>query len=137
MHKQYHQYYKTINNKTILKVRETIKLGLFKKDKSIEDKQQLIINLNKQLCEIYNLQLNEVTFVTGLYNIGTYNTVTNHIRLNKPSLVTYLHEFGHYLINKSKIDYNEDDIEESVIAFSHSIYYLATPNLFRNRKSVV
>jgi hypothetical protein len=50
------------------------------------------------------------------------------IVLNKPSLVSFLHEFKHHL----NIKKNLPNTEDSARGFSHSLYYLSTPNLFRS-----
>lgn len=123
--KQYHLSYKKIKPEVIQAIRETIKAGLFKNGISKEDKQNLIIELNAQLCAIYELPLNNIIFINTPLCICNYNHLTNNITLNKTSLISYLHEFKHYLDIKK----TGNTTEENARGWSISAYFIATPEL--------
>ena len=123
---QYHLKFKNINSKTIDLVRTTIKKGLFKSYNTTEFKQDLILELHKNLCEVYNLPENKIIFDSGLHS--NFNILTQNITLENNSLVTYLHEFKHY----HEVYTTNHTTENSVRGWSISLFYLSTPKLFKN-----
>ena len=125
---QYHLKYKNIKPATIKTIKETIKAGLFKSENTEEFKQNLIINLNTQLCAVYDLEVNNIIFINTPFCVCNYNRITNNITLNKPSLISYLHEFKHYLDIKSIYH----TTEENARGWSISAFYLATPKLCKS-----
>jgi len=125
---QYHLKYKNIKPATINAVKKTIKKGLFKKENTRLFKELLVQDLHFNLCEIYNLNYKELNFVKTEICICNYNHINEQITLNKPSLISYLHEFKHFLDIKTKGITNEKNAR----SFSISLFYLASPNLFKN-----
>lgn len=124
---QYHLYFKNIKIETLQAIREIIKSGLFR-EKDLEIKKALILSLNKKLCKIYELKEIPIIYIENYFGNGFFSPSENKIGLNKPSLVTYLHEFAHYKF----VSKNELNTEPKARGWSHSAYYLATPNLFKN-----
>ena len=130
--KQYHKAFSDIEKEPIKLVRQTIKDGLFKKEKTIEQKQNLIKDLHKNLSNFYNVEPINIEFnkeyadLVGIY--GQFNARNKTITLKNTSIVSYLHEFKHYLQHATQKENNED----IAISWSISLYYLATPKLCRN-----
>ena len=122
---QYHTKFKNIRKDAILVVREVIKMGLFKKEKSLIEKKSLIQHLHNKMCEIYKLPTTIIQYDETLYSSGRYNFETNTITINKTSLVTYLHELCHNIRSIK----NLKNTEEIARGWSISLYYLATPKL--------
>jgi len=123
---QYHLKFKNINPKVVKLVRTTIKKGLFKRENTNEFKQNLILELHKELCDIYNLPLNNVIFDSGSFS--HFNRLTHNITLENNSLVTYLHEFRHY----HEVYNTNTTTEHTARGYSISLFYLSTPILFKN-----
>ena len=119
----YHKMFDEIEPEVIKEVRSIIKKGLFKKENSVEIRQNLIIELNKNLSTFYGFREPKIRFIDDFVFIG--QTRKNEIILNKPSLVTFLHEFAHYKFIKKK----EQNSEERARGWSISCFYLATPKL--------
>ena len=125
---QYHLMFKEIEQETLIAVREIIKEGLFKQDKSVEDKKILIQKLNDKLCNIYQLPIIPILYEENCFGVGRYNSQQDIILLNKTSLVTFLHECFHRKASIKK----EENTEELARGWSHSVYFKATPILFAN-----
>lgn len=123
--KQYHLKFKNIKPEVITEIRSIIKRGLFKQDKTLIEKENLIKELHLRLCLIYNLPLNDIIFINTPLCICNYNIINNNITLNKPSLISYLHEFKHYLDIKK----TGNTTEEKARGWSISAYFIATPEL--------
>lgn len=122
---EYHLKYKKINPEAVLATRNAIRMGLFKKSVSVEQKKILLTELHTELCRIYEIPVIEIVYIKDLGSVGQYNMQLNVIALNKTSLVTYLHEFCHYM----SIKLNKHNSEEKARGWSISLFYLATPNL--------
>jgi hypothetical protein len=129
--------YNLIFNKTqiarvsILAVRKAVKSGLFKKEKSVVERQKIIRDLNEELSNIYNLPILHIDFVDGWVMTGSYCASKKKIILNKTSLTTFLHEFYHYKADVKGLE----NTEELARGWSLSLFYLATPKLFENAVS--
>lgn len=115
-----------IEREPIVRVREAIKSGLFKKDNPIKVKQKILKELNKHLSKSYGLKELPIEFREGFPFLGQFGG--NKIILNKTSLVTFLHEFAHYKFIKK----NEGNSEEKARGWSISLFYLATPILCKS-----
>lgn len=103
----------------------------FKQDQ--QTKLNLLNKLNKDLSNFYNIPIANLVLQPGCLGIGCYRGFDEVILINKPSLVTFLHEFKHHLNHKTQQHNNNRQIEEDTArGFSHSLYYLASPNLFKN-----
>ena len=129
--KQYHRMFINIEPNVVQLVKATIKRGLFKKAKSIEERKEILKNLHEQLCLAYQLPIINIIYNENLEReliFGQYNTIDNEITLKNISLVTYLHEFYHYRQHSR----NEENTEDGARGWSISLYYLATPILCRS-----
>ena len=125
---EYHKQYKHINKKVILAVRRTIKNGVFKVNPSI--RIMFLDNLKNNLCNIYGIpEDKKPSLICNDCLTGFYNPVINCIGLrnDKLSLVTFLHEFKHFLQHHN----GKKNSEKIARGYSLSLYYKATPKLFK------
>jgi hypothetical protein len=122
---QYHKKFRNIKEDAILATREVIKMGLFKKEKSLIERKSLIQHLHNKMCSIYDIPTTIIQYDETFEGTGRYDHLTNTIIINKPSLVTYLHELCHNI----RILKHQINTEEIARGWSISLYYLATPKL--------
>ena len=122
-----------IGIETIKRIRFLIKEQHFFKCND-DKKMRLLIILCNDLSEIYNIKKIGCMYMNKDLNVrGCFLNPGSTICLNKPSLVTFLHEFKHFLNCETKQHNNNiNDEEMTAIGFSHSLYFLATPNLFKS-----
>lgn len=127
---QYHLFYNEneLKRDSILRIRRLIKEQKFFKQTK-ENKLILLKELSKDLSLIYGVDNINNILIQNIFNItDCYLISSKVIILSKPSLVTFLHEFKHHL-NR---ELNLDNTEDSARGFSHSLYYLSTPKLFKS-----
>ena len=64
--KQYHRMFINIEPNVVQLVKATIKRGLFKKAKSIEERKEILKNLHEQLCLAYQLPIINIIYNENL-----------------------------------------------------------------------
>jgi hypothetical protein len=129
MQVQYNKMFTNIEKDSIIKVRDAIKSGLFKKEKSTQEKQDIIKYLHTQLCAIYEIPNIEILFDDSVSEVyGQFDILNNRIRVKNTSLVTYLHEFYHYRQHMKR----QENTEDGARGWSISLYFLAAPRLCRS-----
>lgn len=129
---QYHKVFNNVGEKVLNHVRATIKKGLFKHDIPIEIKLRFLKELAIDLSNYYDIEVPEIELADCRY-IGQYIPALRKITMAKPSLVTFLYEFRCHIHHQKNMDFEDEQSRElDIIGWSHSVYYLATPNLFKN-----
>lgn len=121
----YHKMFNEIKPEAVAEVKCAIKSGLFKKDKQIGERFEILKSLHTKLCGIFSIEVIPLLLDAECIGVGAYNPYEHEIVVNKVSLVTYLHEFYHYLAHATALENTEDNAR----GWSISLYYLATPIL--------
>jgi hypothetical protein len=132
--KQYHLYYteKELKQEVVLKVRALIKEEHFFKLTETE-KLEALKKLSADLCKIYGVEdIKSIEIEQDYYGVGGYCYNLKRILLNKCSLVTFLHEFKHHLQHTTQQFSDVEKMEEEARGYSHSLYFCATPILFKS-----
>lgn len=124
----YHLMFNEIPEEVLNSVKQAIKKGLFKKDKETRDKLLILGNLSDELCNYYHIDKCRI-IISSFPFAPCYNQEHKQIILNKISLVSFLHEFYHHLSNSNESFENNEDNSRG---WSHSVLFLATPNLLNN-----
>ncbi len=126
--------FRRIKPAAVVVVRRMVREGRFYR-RSGEKKMDMLATLIRDLADVYGVPAPHVHMVDAPLNWlggGEYDQSTNSIRIGAPySLMTTLHEFRHMLQFRMMPE-PPSDVEDDAQAWSHSLFRLALPRLYRD-----